>query len=72
MLARVSGTLVPLRKVVIPAHLHAGGVLAYGALSPLPTELLVRNASGRTIDRANLAEAAKSNTETCEGEAEGP
>ena len=72
VLARVSGTLVPLRKVVIPAHLHAGGVLAYGALSPLPTELLVRNASGRTIDRANLAEAAKSNTETCEGEAEGP
>jgi hypothetical protein len=72
VLARVSGTLVPLRKVLIPAHLHAGGVLAYGELSPLPTELLVRDASGRTIDRANLAEAAKSNTETCEGEAEGP
>jgi hypothetical protein len=71
VLARVSGALVPLRKVVIPAHLHAGGVLAYGALSPLPTELLVRDASGRTIERANLAEAAKSDTETCEGEAEG-
>jgi hypothetical protein len=71
VLARVSGTLVPLRKVVIPAHLHAGGVLAYGELSPLPTELLIRDASGRTIDRANLAEAAKSDTETCEGEAEG-
>ncbi len=71
VLARVSGTLVPLRKVVIPAHLHAGGVLAYGELSPLPTELLVRDARGRTIDRANLAEAAKSDTETCEGEAEG-
>jgi hypothetical protein len=72
VLARVSGTLVPLRKVVIPAQLHAGGVLAYGELSPLPTEVLVRDASGRTIDRANLAEAAKSDTETCEGEAEGP
>ncbi len=72
VLARVSGTLVPLRKVVIPAHLHAGGVLAYGELSPLPTELLVRDAHGRTIDRANLAEEAKSDTETCEGEAEGP
>ncbi len=72
VLARVSGTLVPLRKVLIPAHLHAGGVLAYGELSPLPTELLVRDASGRTIDRANLAEAARSDTETCEGEAEGP
>jgi hypothetical protein len=72
VLARVSGTLVPLRKVVIPAHLHAGGVLAYGELSPLPTELLVRDASGRTIDRANLADPAKTDTETCEGEAEGP
>ena len=72
VLARVAGTLVPLRQVVIPAHLHAGGVLIYGELSPLPTELLVRDASGRTIDRVNLAEAAKSDTETCEGEAEGP
>ncbi len=72
VLARVSGTLVPLRKVVIPAHLHAGGVLAYGEFSPLPTELLVRDASGITIDRANLAEAATADTETCEGEAEGP
>jgi hypothetical protein len=72
VLARVSGTLVPLHEVVIPAHLHAGGVLAYGELSPLPTELLVRDARGRTIDRENLAEAAKSDTETCEGEAEGP
>lgn len=71
VLARVSGTLVPLRKVVIPARLHAGGVLAYGAFSPLPTELLIRDGRGRTIDRANLAEAARSNTETCEGEAEG-
>jgi hypothetical protein len=71
VLALVSGKLTPLRKVVIPAHLHAGGVLAYGAFSPLPTELLIRDVSGKTIDRMNLAGAAKSATETCEGEAEG-
>ncbi len=72
VLARVSGMLVPLHETAIPAHLHAGAVLVSGELSPLPTELLVRDANGRTIDSANLAEAAKSNTETCEGEAEGP
>ncbi len=70
VLARVSGTLVPLRKVAIPARLHAGGVLVYGAFTPMPTELLVRNASGRTVDRRDLSQAAKSETETCEGEAE--
>jgi hypothetical protein len=70
VLARVSGALVPLHQVVIPAHLHADGVLVYGAFSPLPTELLVRNASGKTVDRKYFGEAATSDTETCEGEAE--
>jgi len=70
VVARVSGALVPLRKVVIPARLHPGGVLVYGAFTRLPTELLVRNASGRTVDRKNFGEAAKFETETCEGEAE--
>jgi hypothetical protein len=69
--ARVAGKLVELPRVAIPAHLHAGGVLVYGALSPLPTELLIRGPSGKTITRRDLAEAAKSSTETCEGEAEG-
>jgi hypothetical protein len=70
VVARVSGALVPLRKVVIPARLHPGGVLVYGAFTRLPTELLVRNASGRTVDRKNFGEAAKFDAETCEGEAE--
>jgi hypothetical protein len=71
VLALVSGKLVALRKLAIPAHLHAGGVLAYGTFSPLPTELVVRNASGATIGRENLSRAATEATETCEGEAEG-
>ena len=71
VLALVSGKLVPLRTLTIPAHLHAGGVLAYGTFSPLPTELVVRDASGATIARENLSGAATEATETCEGEAEG-
>jgi hypothetical protein len=71
VLARVAGGLVSLSKVAIPAHLHAGGVLAYGAFSPIPTELVIRDGRGRTIDTRDLSEAAKSNAETCEGEAEG-
>lgn len=71
VLARVSGKLVPLHVVGIPARLHAGGVLAYGAFSPIPTELVVRDARGKTVSRENLGSEAKSETERCEGEAEG-
>jgi hypothetical protein len=70
VLARVSGKLVPLRKVVIPSRLHAGGVLAYGAFSPLLSELLVRSPTGKTIGSEKRGGAAKADTETCEGEAE--
>jgi hypothetical protein len=71
VLARVSGHLVPLRKVAIPAREHADGVLVYGAFSPLPTELMIRNASGKAVNTSNLAQAARSENESCEGEAEG-
>jgi hypothetical protein len=72
VLARVSGKLVALKEVAIPARLHAGGVLAYGAFSPIPTELLTRDASGKTVSLdSNFATAAKATIETCEGEAEG-
>lgn len=72
VLARVSGKLVALNKLAIPARLHAGGVLAYGAFSPIPTELLTRGASGKIVSvDSNFATAAKATVETCEGEAEG-
>ncbi len=72
VLARVSGKLVALNKLAIPARLHAGGVLAYGAFSPIPTELLTRDASGKIVSvDSNFATAAKATVETCEGEAEG-
>jgi hypothetical protein len=69
--ARVAGELVPLRTLAIPARLRAGGVLVYGAFSPLPSELLIRDASGRTVRNDDLSQAAAAETETCEGEAEG-
>ena len=71
VLALVSGKLVPLRTLAIPAHLHAHGVLAYGVFSPLPTELVVHNARGATVASESLGQAATETTETCEGEAEG-
>jgi hypothetical protein len=71
VLAQVSGKLVPLRKVTIPARLRAGGVLAYGAFSPLPSELLVRSPAGKIIASEDRSAAAEADTEICEGEAEG-
>jgi hypothetical protein len=71
VLAQVSGKLVPLHVVAIPARLHAGGVLAYGAFSPIPTEIVVRDAHGKIVTRENVGKKAKSDTEKCEGEAEG-
>jgi hypothetical protein len=70
VLARSSGTLQPLRQVRIPASLHAHGVIAYIALPAVPSELLVRTHTGKTIFTEKLAGRALTAKETCEGEAE--
>jgi hypothetical protein len=70
VLVRVAGVLTPLQEVAIPAQLHAGGALVYGAFSTPPTEVVVRDAHGRTLSSESLAESAKATTEQCEGEAE--
>ena len=72
VLARISGTLQPLRRKRIPARLHAHGVLAYIALPTVPSELLVRTPAGKTVFTEDLADRARETKETCEGEAEGP
>jgi hypothetical protein len=72
VLARVSGTLVPLRHTDIPADLHVDGVLAYIALPAVPSEVLVRTSGGKTIFTEKLDRRARESKETCEGEAEGP
>jgi hypothetical protein len=72
VLARSAGSLQPLRRVRIPASLHIHGVLAYIALPAVPSELLVRTPTGKTIFTEKLASRALTAKETCEGEAEGP
>jgi len=72
VLARSSGSLQPLQRVRIPASLHVRGVLAYIALPALPSEVLVRTPTGKTVLTENLANRAREAKETCEGEAEGP
>jgi hypothetical protein len=72
VLARSSGGLQPLRRVRIPASLHANGVLAYIALPALPSEVIVRSPTGKTVHAERFAGQAREARETCEGEAEGP
>jgi hypothetical protein len=70
VLVRVAGVLTPLPEHAIPSRLHAGGTLVYGAFSSPPTEVIVREASGRTRSRESLAELARQTNERCEGETE--
>jgi hypothetical protein len=72
VLARSSTGLVPLRRVPMPASLHAHGVLAYAALPAAPSEVVVRTPAGRTVLTASLSRRAKQAHEVCEGEAEPP
>ena len=72
VLARSSTGLEPLRRVRIPSSFHVRGVLAYIALPAVPSELLVRTPSGKTITTEKLPVSAREVKETCEGEAEGP
>jgi hypothetical protein len=72
VLVQSSGGLQPLRQVRIPASLHAHGALAYIALPAVPSELLVRTPTGKTVFTENLTGRARDTRETCEGEAEGP
>ncbi len=71
VLARTATGLVPLHVQPMPASLHAGGALAWGAFSPPPTELLIRAHDGRTLLREPIAAATGEQVEQCEGEAEG-
>jgi hypothetical protein len=72
VLARTAGALRPLHHVRMPASLHAHGVLVYIALSQVPSEVLVRTPSGKTVFTEHLARLARETAETCEGEAEDP
>jgi hypothetical protein len=66
VLVRTGGKLTPLRKVRIPAALHAEGVLVYGAFSAPPTELIVRGPHRRKLLDESRTE--RSTFEQCESE----
>jgi hypothetical protein len=65
--AVTAGGEVRLATVPIPADLHAGGVLAYGAFAQTPQRLIVRDGAGHVIAGENLAARAKYKREFCEG-----
>jgi hypothetical protein len=69
--ATVDGKALRLRRVHIPANMHAGGALLYAVLPTLPEEVAVRSAHGKTIFTEDLGAVGREATETCEGEAEG-
>ncbi|HTA98513.1 MAG TPA: hypothetical protein VK730_12835 [Solirubrobacteraceae bacterium] len=69
--AKISGTLVPLSRVPIPASLHADGVLVYVASIGQPEETLVRSSNGKVVMSEDLSSQATKGRETCEGESEG-
>jgi hypothetical protein len=70
--AKVSGKLVPLRRVRLPASLHVDGALVYIASSSQPEAIVVRSPSGRTVMNEGRGSRASEGRETCEGESEGP
>lgn len=71
VLAKVEGKLMPLRRVHIPASIHAGGVLVYLVSAGRPEEIVVRAPSGKTVMSENHVVRAHEGRETCEGESEG-
>jgi hypothetical protein len=71
VLARTSSGLRALHRVHIPQALHANGDLAYIALDSMPTEVIVRSASGKPVAHQDLRSQARDLRERCEGEAEG-
>lgn len=64
VLARSSGSLQPFQRVRIPASLHVRGVLAYIPLPAVPSEVLVRTPTGKTVFTEDLAHRASEAKET--------
>jgi hypothetical protein len=67
-----AGKLVPMQRVRIPASMRAGGVLVYIVAPALPSELVLRAPSGKTIATESLQALVTETRESCEGAEEGP
>jgi len=66
----IAGSLTQLHNVAVPAYLHSGGVLAYGAFSSPPAELVVDDAHGHVLTKQSLMQSARLPVE-CESGEEG-
>ncbi len=70
LVATATTPLSPLTEVPLPAALKLKGTLAYALRAGVPTELVVRGASGAVLVKEDLMARAKRETEYCEGYAE--
>jgi hypothetical protein len=68
---RIAGSLTQLHNVAVPAYLHSGGLLAYGAFSSPPAELVVDDAHGYVLTKQSLMGSARLPVEGCESGGEG-
>jgi len=70
VLAKTRSGFKPFHTVRIPRKLHVHGVLAYIALDSMPSRVIVRSPSGKTVSSTDLRKGAREARETCQGEAE--
>ncbi|HTA13138.1 MAG TPA: hypothetical protein VK765_06925 [Solirubrobacteraceae bacterium] len=71
VLVRTASGLTPLQLAAIPARLKAGGELAYGSFSAIPTEVIVQGQDGDTLFSESLAKQGREHAEYCQGYAGG-
>lgn len=65
------GVRTRLSNMAVPSYLHAGGVLAYGAFSAPPGDLVVKDVHEHVLSRLSLNPPHGLPFERCEGETEG-
>jgi hypothetical protein len=70
VLARTAGGLTTLREAAIPAILKLKGALVYGFFETVPSELEIRDASGRAILNDSLLKLSGEEAEFCVGDSE--
>ena len=70
VLVRIAGVLTPLHEVRLAGSLYEGRALAFGAFTAAPTQVVVRNAHGKTISQESLRGSASVTAAECEAETE--
>jgi hypothetical protein len=66
ILARTGAGLTTLAKVALPPSLHMHAVAAYGSFAEEPTEVIVRDATGKTLASRDLSRMVATRRQFCE------